>query len=194
MSKIWGFLRETTEAANKAGIDITGLPRTGLNEYLAVIFPTTSDWIHNKALSKSCRLRPDYCSKSLKLIVEFDGVQHFNNPINIILDKKKTKIFQDLGYKVVRIPYFLQLTNDAVEILFNRKVEECLFDGKYPSLNLSNGPAYLCPAGIDLMARIFLDFPYQREVNIKALESYNNPELSGVNYLKEAIEKLEKAA
>ena len=193
MAKVWGFLRETTEAAKKAGIDVTGLPRTGLNEYLAVIFPTTSDWIHNKALSKSCRLRPDYCSKSLKLVVEFDGIQHFNNPINILLDQKKTKIFQDLGYKVVRIPYFLQLTNDAVEILFNRKVEERLFDGKYPSLNLTNSPAYLCPAGIELMARIYLDFPYQRSINITALENYDNPILSGVGFLKEAIAKLDKS-
>ena len=37
MSKIWGFLRETTELAQKAGFDKdTGLIRTGLNEYLDV--------------------------------------------------------------------------------------------------------------------------------------------------------------
>ena len=34
MNKVWGFLRETTELAQKAGIDKdTGLIRTGLNEY-----------------------------------------------------------------------------------------------------------------------------------------------------------------
>lgn len=193
MAKVWGFLRETTEAANKAGLDITGLPRTGLNEYLSVIFPKITDWVHNKAISKNCKLRPDYRSDSLKLIVEFDGIQHFNNPKNIILDEKKTKIFCDLGYKVVRIPYFLQLTNDVVEILFGVRVEECLFDGKYPSLNLTNSPAYLCPAGIELMAKIYLDFPYQRSINITALENYNNPTLSGVGFLKETIAKLDKS-
>lgn len=47
----WGFLRETTEAAIKAGIDRgTGLHRTGLNEYLKVIFPDIDDWVHDKAL------------------------------------------------------------------------------------------------------------------------------------------------
>ena len=36
--KKWGFVRETVEAAKKAGIDAdTGLHRTGLEEYLSVI-------------------------------------------------------------------------------------------------------------------------------------------------------------
>lgn len=36
----WGFLRETKELAAKAGIDKdTGLYRTGMEDYLAVIFP-----------------------------------------------------------------------------------------------------------------------------------------------------------
>ena len=36
----WGFLRETRAAAKKAGIDAdTGVKRTGLEDYLAVIFP-----------------------------------------------------------------------------------------------------------------------------------------------------------
>ena len=47
MNKVWGFLRETTELAQKAGIDKdTGLIRTGLNEYFDVIFPDTHDWLH----------------------------------------------------------------------------------------------------------------------------------------------------
>ena len=38
MNKVWGFLQETTELAQKAGIDKdTGLIRTGLNEYFDVI-------------------------------------------------------------------------------------------------------------------------------------------------------------
>ena len=36
----WGFLRETAELARKAGIDKdTGIHRTGLDEYLKIIFP-----------------------------------------------------------------------------------------------------------------------------------------------------------
>lgn len=47
INQVWGFLRETTELAQKAGIDKdTGLIRTGLNEYFDVIFPDTHDWLH----------------------------------------------------------------------------------------------------------------------------------------------------
>lgn len=44
----WGSLRETKEAAKKAGIDSkTGLNRTGLEEYLATIF-FGEEWVHDK--------------------------------------------------------------------------------------------------------------------------------------------------
>lgn len=120
----WGFLRETTEAAIKAGIDRgTGLHRTGLNEYLKVIFPDIDDWVHDKALvltvnNKVCRKRPDYRSEKLKMIVEFDGIQHYTMPDRIKNDVLSTKFYERLGYKVVRIPYFIQLTNKAVKYFF----------------------------------------------------------------------------
>ena len=93
MEKKWGFLRETTELAEKAGIDKdTGLIRTGLDEYLKVIFPITTDWIHDKVFgehnSQKHKIRPDYRSDSLKLVVEFDGLPHYKNPDSIEKDKK----------------------------------------------------------------------------------------------------------
>ena len=49
----WGYLRETKEKAIRDGLDPdTGLHRTGLEEYLAVIFPDTSDWIHDKSIKR----------------------------------------------------------------------------------------------------------------------------------------------
>ena len=66
----WGFLRETNDAAKEAGIDAeTGLHRTGLEEYLKVIFPNINDWVHNKSNpSWKRKLRPDYRSESLKIV------------------------------------------------------------------------------------------------------------------------------
>ena len=59
----WGFLRETNIKAQEAGIDKdTGLHRTGLEDYLAVIFPEidSSEWIHDKAIEGIGRkTRPD---------------------------------------------------------------------------------------------------------------------------------------
>lgn len=98
----WRFLRETTELAEKAGIDKdTGLIRTGLDEYLKVIFPNTTDWIHNKAFgehnSQKYKIPPDYRSDSLKLIVEFDGLPHYKNPAVIEKDKKIKKSMKVMG-------------------------------------------------------------------------------------------------
>lgn len=199
MSRQWGFIRETTELAKKAGIDKdTGLIRTGLNEYLEVIFPEIHDWIHDKAFGEyngqKYRIRPDYRSDTLKMIVEFDGLPHYTNPDVIEKDINNKKIYESCGYKVVRIPYFIQLSNDAVKLLFGVTVAEPLFDESIPSLGIKgrNSPAYLCPAGIRKMAKDFLPFPRQYEVNVKALKNVDNPILSGIEYLEEEMRKLQK--
>jgi len=187
----WGFLRETTTMADKAGIDKdTGLCRTGLENYLKIIFPEINDWVHDKTIDvlvkdKKCKIRPDYRSEKLKLIIEFDGIQHYTKPDIIEKDKNNTKIYNDLGYKVVRIPYFIQLSNKAVKTLFNVDVQEELFDETIPSLGIKgqNTPAYLCPAGLKRMAEEFKKFPEQYKTNIDFLKKQNDPFRSGVDFL-----------
>jgi len=186
----WGFLRETTALAKKVGIDnSTGLHRTGLEEYLKVIFPKTSDWIHDKAIGEvngqRYRKRPDYRSETLKIIVEFDGLQHYTNPDIIEKDIENTMLYNSLGYKVVRIPYFIQLTQKAVKTLFDVEVSEALFDEKISSLSTKgrNSPAYLCPAGVKRMAKEFEKFPEQYKTNIDFLTQQNDPFRSGVEFL-----------
>lgn len=187
----WGFLRETTEAAIKAGIDRgTGLHRTGLNEYLKVIFPDIDDWVHDKALgltvnNKVCRKRPDYRSEKLKLIVEFDGIQHYTMPDRIKNDVLSTKFYESLGYKVVRIPYFIQLTNKAVKYFFNVDVKEPLFNENIHSMdkNDRNTPAFLCGAGVLRMIEEFKHHPEQYRVNKEFLISQNDQFLTGVGLI-----------
>ena len=187
----WGFLRETTEAAIKAGIDRgTGLHRTGLNEYLKVIFPNVDDWVHDKALgltvnNKVCRKRPDYRSEKLKMIVEFDGIQHYTMPDRIKNDVLSTKFYESLGYKVVRIPYFIQLTNKAVKYFFNVDVKEPLFNENIHSMdkNDRNTPAFLCGAGVLRMIEEFKHHPEQYRVNKEFLISQNDPFLTGVDLI-----------
>ena len=173
----WGFLRETKALAQNAGIDKdTGLNRTGLEEYLEVIFPEVNDWIHDKAIGKVngvvSRKRPDYRSETLKMIIEFDGLQHYTSPAHIVRDKENTKFYENLGYRVIRIPYFIQLTNKTVEQLFNVKVSEPLFDESIPSLGpkSQNTPAFLCYSGIKRMAEEFRRFPEQYKVNLDFLK------------------------
>ncbi len=191
----WGFLREHSSKAN--GKDpLTGLHRTGLDEYLSVIFPNTDDWIRDQMFGEhngvKYRIRPDYRSDSLKLIVEFDGLPHYQDPAVIIKDDKNTEIYRQNGYKVVRIPYFIQLTNEAVEKMFGVRVDEPLFNVYYPSLGgveMKHNPSCLCPEGLKRMAREFKNFSEQYEVNLQSLKAMNNEILSGVNYLIEEYNK-----
>ncbi len=197
MANKWGFLRETAEKAKKAGKDKdTGLHRTGLDDYLKVIFPHINDWIHDKTFGKIngkyYRNRPDYRSEKLKLIVEFDGLQHYTKPDNIERDIKNTELYKNFGYKIVRIPYFIQLSNKAVKTLFDVEVNEDLFDESISSLGVEgqNTPAYLCPSGLKRMAEEFLKFPEQYNTNIEFLKKQNYPFRSGVDFLEKEINNL----
>lgn len=196
---VWGFLRETNEEAVKAGVDKdTGLCRTGLEEYLKAIFPEVDDWIHDEPMGrfngKYYRNRPDYRSEKLKIAIEFDGVQHYTSPVNIRKDEQSYELYSSLGYKLIRIPYFIQLSQDAVKTLFDVNVERELFDEHYPSLGVKGGntPAYLCHEGIRRMAREFRRFPHQYEVNIKALHDADDSFMSGVELLEAEYNKLKE--
>lgn len=197
MGSKWGFLRETTDLAAKAGKDgDTGLHRTGLNEYLQAIFPETDDWIHDKALGKLngtfYRSRPDYKSEHLSIIIEFDGLPHYTKPDIIEKDLKNSALYEGFGYTVVRIPYFIQLSNRAVKTLFGVEASERLFDESIPSIGVKgkNTPAYLCPAGLMRMAREFAKFPEQYRTNVEFLRSQNNPFLTGVDLLEAEYAKV----
>lgn len=190
---IYGYLRENEKQVRKEPIDpITGLPRTTLKEYLSIIFPDINDWVFDKTTglidkttSKKSLRRPDARSEQLKLIIEIDGLPHYQNLDIIIRDDISTKFYEDYGYKVVRIPYFIQLSTEAVEQLFNVRVNTTLFDDNFASLHpdLRNTPAYLCPLGIERMTSIFKQFPKQYKVNKQFLEQLNQPQLTGIDYL-----------
>lgn len=105
---IYGYLRENEKQVSKEPVDpITGLPRTTLKEYLSIIFPDINDWVFDKTTGKKSLRRPDARSEQLKLIIEIDGLPHYQNPDIIIRDDNSTKFYEDYGYKVVRIPYFI---------------------------------------------------------------------------------------
>lgn len=196
-SEKWGFLRENEKKAKEEGVaPLTGLHRTGLDRYLQVIYHNVSDWIHDKSIQKlngeKCGYRPDYRSETLKLIVEFDGLQHYNNPKNIIEDEEKTCKYEADGYKVIRIPYFIQLTQDVVREMFGVEVKEKLFNPSIPSLYIEgkNTPAFLCPLGIKRMAKEFIRYPEQCKINVQSLQG-KDERLTGLEFLMDELSKID---
>ena len=100
-------------------------------------------------------------------------------------------MYEAMGYKVVRIPYFIQLTNEVIKIMFDRDIKEMMFNPNIPSMGVKgmNTPAYCCPAGIKRMAKEFKLYPQQYEVNICALEKEDSY-LSGFQMLKDEYNRI----
>ena len=89
-----------------------------LGQCLAEIFPDY-EFIHDKAVpGAGISNRPDYRCEALKLIVEFDGYQHYCQVDVMYKDRQKDAIYAKMGYRIVRIPYFVQLTTDVVAHYF----------------------------------------------------------------------------
>ena len=187
----WGYIRETREMAQDAAKNYPNSTFTGFEEYLEILYPGKT-WIHDKAFGKhggkSYRIRPDYLCEEEKIIIEFDGLQHYTSPANILKDKNNQAIYESFGYKVIRIPYFVQITNDVAKEMFGVDVKEPLFDPALPSIgkDWQNTPAFCCFAGVLRMAEEFKRYPQQYEVNIKQLRAEDNEPLTGCMLLEAA--------
>jgi len=131
------------------------LTEESLGKYLELLYPKY-EIIHDKIIPNSnCKFRPDFRIEELKLLVEFNGFHHFNSSSTILRDERKNKIYSDLGYKIINIPYFIQL--DSTMLLY--------YFGYYPN----DFPISTFPHGfISKVALLPADFC---ELGIK---SYNN--------------------
>jgi len=94
----------------------------------------TKNFLHDKPIPDSAsRKRFDYILPDQKLIVEFDGDSHFTSAKAIVNDWDKDELAQSFGYKVVRIPYFIQLDDDMINHYFGKYItqEVVKFDFNY---------------------------------------------------------------
>lgn len=186
------YIRETREMAEKAAKLYPESNFVGLEDYLPFLYPGRK-WIHDKPFGirdgQSFRIRPDYLCEEEKLIIEFDGLQHYTNPMNIRKDRENQAVYESFGYKVIRIPYFINLTTDVVKEMFGIITHGNLFDPALPSISVKwqNTPAFCCYEGILRMAKEYKRYPQQYEINIQQLEADNDEELSGAALLKAAM-------
>lgn len=85
----------------------------------------TSEWIRNKQFIEG-KIRPDYRNDTEHLIIEFDGYLHYTKASQVIRDKEKDILYRKHGYHVIRIPYFIQLSNETIKLLLNKNLN-CIF-------------------------------------------------------------------
>lgn len=183
----YGFLRETQKKADledaTKGKDPFGFPRTGMDIYLKAIYPgvdVEKQWNPNKWSGitykngyKESKAYPDYRydDGKTKVVIEIDGTGHYKYEDKIKEDYAKDAAYIEAGYKVIRIPYFIQLTNKVVKQMFGVDAQEPLFPEGVGSMTykLHNTPHNLCDEGIRRMAHEFLKYPDQYEANVRHL-------------------------
>ena len=88
------------------------LPEISLGNHLLRLFGSVEPQVH----LQDCRISRcafDFLVPKEKILVEFDGSGHYQQSQVIRRDLLKDQVAGSLGYRVVRIPYFVQLTNDT---------------------------------------------------------------------------------
>jgi hypothetical protein len=117
--------------------------------------------------------RPDYRSEKHKLIVEFDGFLHYTGAKHVIEDELRDQILTATGYYVVRVPYFVQLTEPVIEQLFGWRVTDRRRFKDFPHGFIADNvvfPADFCELGVARFLDDLERFPAQRSDILGSME------------------------
>ena len=148
------------------------LTETNLGLILNELF-SNNDFIHDKAVpgSTNKRLRPDYRSDEMKIILEFDGDSHYCKALRIKTDIIKDMDYENLGYTVFRIPYFIQMSSELIKIIFDIDIK---YKQKYPNGFIDKKavlPADFCELGIELFKKDLEKFSYCKDEILDSLNT-----------------------
>ena len=155
----WKWLRENDKKYFNPKLN------TSLKKYLDAIFPDT-DFVFDSAIPKDIqikrgvsnvrRFRPDARCEKLNLIVEFDGVNHYQDIKQVLSDKERDKWCIDAGYDVVRLPYWMPMSVSNIFYKFNVHMDHpmcelhyCVFDSPVNDYGLSISPLSMCRLGYE---------------------------------------------
>ena len=132
---------------------------------------------HSYRSQKGGAFRPDFHNDDLKIIIEVDGdggrySKHFSDSNQCLRDIEKQMFFEKLGYKVIRIPMYIQLDEAMIKYYFGIDYTETLYPAAnchgfyHPEITL---PAKFCKEGIERFKREMSSIPIS--VKDKIIES-----------------------
>lgn len=121
-----------------------------LGEFLKT-YISNGNWLSQFKIPNS-RFKIDWFSENLKFGVEFDGYQHYTSSKQILADYRKNALCENFGFKIIRIPYFVQLSKETIKLLFDLDIDT--FEQIYPHGFVSKKstmvfPADFCYLGIE---------------------------------------------
>lgn len=141
------------------------LTENTLGDKLSILFKNATIQ-HNKAISiNGKKYIPDYMIEynHKKIIVEFDGFQHYTNGIQVYKDICRKITFNNNDYIFISIPYYYQLTSAIIKYLFKNILDN------YDNNDLSDGfpcgfihpkatlPCMYCNSGLERFTRELKD-------------------------------------
>jgi hypothetical protein len=110
------------------------------------------DILYDRAVPRIAeRFRPDYRCERLRLIIEFDGNQHYQRAAHVVRDHVRDRVLEAAGYRVIRIPYFVQMTPPVIRRLFGESVTDTTSFKDYPHGFIAKEvvfPADFCELGV----------------------------------------------
>lgn len=141
------------------------LNEENLGEFLKLMFKDQKI-IHNKGLPENTRIRPDYLLPDLKLIFEFNGPLHYTLSKTVKKDLKRIPELESYGYKVVEIPFYVQLSFSYLYHLNVFTDEQLSVFASQPPTAYPDGfivakvlPADFCIAGYKRFLKEFKELP-----------------------------------
>ena len=93
-----------------------------------------------------------------KVAVEFDGDEHYRHSLKIKSDREKDSVAEAGGYRVVRIPYWIQLTTETLRHYFNLDAV-IVQDFPHGFITTKLFPASFCEMGIQRFQREMAALP-----------------------------------
>lgn len=112
------------------------------------------------AFEKS-KFRYDYAIPSKKVLVEFDGDSHYRDANVIFRDLQKEELAAKNGFRIIRIPYFVQLKGEGFQHLFGwlNPLWEPSTDFPHGFITTKILPASFCAKGIQRFERELQTLP-----------------------------------
>ena len=145
------------------------------------------DWIGEEVRVPETRYRWDMMFKIKNdiFVVEFDGDGHYRDSLLIRNDIEKDKIAYSLGYITVRIPYFVQLTNETLWHFFRLKAD-IKQDFPHGFIKSKIFPASFCRLGLMRFEKEMSSLP--KNINTCITESLKNAaKIYGEQYVFDTI-------
>ena len=88
-----------------------------------------------------------YESPNGRIAVEFDGDEHYRNTLKIRADFDKDELAKQDKYRVIRIPYWVQLTTETLRHYFDLEAE-IIQDFPHGFITTKVFPASFCELGV----------------------------------------------